>query len=367
MLIDWKLDKRWVKGLMMHLHKFDPFLLEDSESIDMLEQIYNLMSVIKPEDKIDNMRHLWIETNDGWYCVVVGRYKDYTWLKVTDCEYQCSIFCNQQNENTTTGFDFVNEMSQLNAYIADLMDKYENNIEAYNKYIERYLPKSKRTGYISRKAWNEILGDEFKDIDKVKLLRRLDDTEVKIVDRMDMETYARLWTEGYKAYTDGEYDLNNEKKVRECFSHNLESYKWDDSTMHPNSEDDFFRWVDIVQHHHGLQIIYARVGLYPTEQENTLLLACNHTCFIKDFFKIMSHYIDINAPVNINSPHIWKNILTESDKLKISPNPFLYMVYNDEDKIYEEKKLPDELDKGTKKRLLAAIDWDPVEKIVLEQ
>lgn len=371
MLIDYKLSKKCVRQLNAdtYFQGIDPIVIDDNSKAMLDELINTTMSIIKPEDDTDNIRTLWIDTEYGWYRLKTGYYEEdnYQWLQLSNLEGYSSLLANKSNNynnHYVEDYDCTNALMELNAYIIDVLNKYKDCPNEYDNYVNRYVPYSKHIGYIKRSDFVDIFGDEkFKDIDKEKIINYLNSDHEYNIDHFNMNMYSKLWSEGYKTHTN--VDENDSWKI---FKHNLESYKWgemDDMT----SEKDFFDWVHKVEHHHGLQVIYARIGLTPYIKGNKriMLFSCHHSMYIHDFFKMIEHYIDIDAPITVHDKDMWINILNNDDMIKVGPNPFLYMKYDDSDnKQYTEIWYPGEISGEQKRKFNKIVKWDPLYKLELE-
>ena len=92
-----------------------------------------------------------------WYFISVSQYQGHTYLHITENDHSwCVIHDDQKWDHHGVGpLDWYLEplLNFLKVCIAEIA----NNPEAYNLYVEKYLPKHQRIGHIARKDLNRIV------------------------------------------------------------------------------------------------------------------------------------------------------------------------------------------------------------------
>lgn len=224
----------------------------------------------------DDYLRVWREENPDekqWFEVVTGYYKDIHHLTVSNGTWRRCSFSNRSiasNGGTAPCHDCGDALDRLGDYIRGVIDRIEEDPDAYNAYLEANLPLSKRTGTISGRDYRRITGaDQWADMPEgaEAFLERMagrGDGAPLLEGPMTLRRYAGLWAlalAGARGHEEREVD-----DPLEAFSMSSKGYGIEES-YDLDSEEEYLRWAGENRPYHCHDIIYARVHLVPGQTE----------------------------------------------------------------------------------------------------
>ena len=336
--------KRLIQPMLAELyadHWLDEFLLE-GESLDIAWKIHKELQVFEPCGDDDN-RTIWLEVPRGdisdWmpYEEAV-RYEDVhdeeeyvaawkashpretEWLKVMTSVYNGNIFLRLFDGESCFGSYRSNDIGSCSKekpseYLELLLNEIRllkariiDNPETYNEYVEKNLPKQKRTGRISRKELNRILPwyrEEIENQEEVeKMLQDCVEYSGTPLDKMTIRIYCKYYRVAYEAYV-GCNDFNAKDDVEfytKC------ALKHIDDELDVDSEKDF---KDFAYDHYG-ELGLTRMNLYASNYEVPgkwiFSFGVSYSSWLWDALKIAKALYESGAPLQIyHQPNVlWR-------------------------------------------------------------
>lgn len=203
---------------------------------------------------------------------------------------------------------------------------------------------------------------------EVELLENVRKCPLTVLEEMTLNTYMYYWRLAYVAYRthdDVEPDSVDEYANwddREVFRHSSKGYNIEEYDR--DSQEDFIRWKDGNTLFHCLDVVYARIHLWPVREDDGLWhfeITYNVCGYFRDVLNIVRALYEQGIIIGIN---YWADDalaqLREEDIVRISPCPNKYQ---------EELSLPTVGDGVTRKMVNAIIRetmWDKEELVLPE-
>ena len=356
--------KRLIQPMLAELyadHWLDEFLLE-GESLDIAWKIHKELQVFEPCGDDDN-RTIWLEVPRGdisdWmpYEEAV-RYEDVhdeeeyvaawkashpretEWLKVMTSVYNGNIFLRLFDGESCFGSYRSNDIGSCSKekpseYLELLLNEIRllkariiANPETYNEYVEKNLPKQKRSGRISRKELNRILSwyrEEIENQEEVeKMLQDCVEYSGTPLDKMTIRIYCKYYRVAYEAYV-GCNDFNAKDDVEfytKC------ALKHIDDELDVDSEKDF---KDFAYDHYG-ELGLTRMNLYASNYEVPgkwiFSFGVSYSSWLWDALKIAKALYESGAPLQISSAERTLEALQEQDYVRLTPHTYHNYLYH---------------------------------------
>ena len=316
-----------------------------------------------------------------WYKVSIQQYKGIYYLIINDIQWHFVIY---KSDDDHCGGRVIHEyesdivekaLLQLEDYVQTVVDWIVAKPDEYNIYIAENLPYSKRHGKIQRSVlYNLISGyRRLEDrTEKMQLLEQLKAQGPTTYDTITLDTYAHVWRLAYEAFraaNDAVLGRTEEKEEtltdREMFvrhsskGHEAEKFDWD-------SESDFIQWKQDNRPYHNLDVVYARVHLWPHHDEETGLwhyhLSFDVYGYYPDVLIIAEALYKQGIRVEFSPFDRVMGILREDDLVGIVPYPDKYM---DRGGTTNQIRLPYVEDDVTEEKLAELISltkWEPEEQ-----
>lgn len=255
------------------IYGWDSILL-DKQSCDILLRIERQMNQLECMGT-DDMRKLWIETGSKdkviWFEVLTRNYNGVHSLFLSSQEvgqiafetglHQCDQ-CEIVQRHSAKAF-----LSHLEKYLNEVIDRIEDNAEAYNDYVEKNLSHYEREGCISAKEYYSIMPEDERMKAKDALWEKLDlisnAETANSWNGMTLEKYIHAWRVAYEGYHSTKFDSKSDLEVFFRSSKGNEV-----STNDLSSQDAFKKWCKDCSPYHCYDILYARASLYPVMEDN---------------------------------------------------------------------------------------------------
>lgn len=365
----------------------------DDESLAILRRIKALMEENFVGYGDDGNRYMWIVVNEldedypdteSWFKIATGQYQDLETIWISDKRWNATSFGNIRSVHEDRSkyheswmLDAREMLLGIETYVKAVI---EAGVDAYNAFVEEYLPYEQRTGIISRKELNEITGGYYDRLelgdDKDKVLAMLEETkDVRPcgIETMTMRKYAELWMLGYRAFSrlteeNGRYVPKEDEDPLTVFKrHSSEGYKLlgdDNGGYDADSEQDFVRWMHDSSPYHSMDICYARIHLFPERMEDgkwSLTLSAHAYGWLGDEVRIALAYQEAGIPIHVEPHDKLLAIINETDKVEVSSCPGKYIGYGE---VTNDTSLPyvgeDDgcVSQEVYDRLVAAVKWE---------
>lgn len=403
--------KRLIQPMLAELyadHWLDEFLLE-GESLDIAWQIHKELQVFEPCGDDDN-RTIWIEVPRGdisdWmpYEEAV-RYEDVhdeedyvaawkashpretEWLKVMTSVYDGNIFLRLFDGESCFGSYRSNDIGSCSKdkpseYLELLLNEIKllkkrilSDPEAYNEYVEKNLPKQKRTGRISRKELNRILPwykEEIENQKEVeKMLQDCIEYSGEPLERMTIRIYCKYYRIAYEAYA-GRNDFDAKDDVEfytKC------AFKHIDDELDVDSEKDFKKFA---YDHYG-ELGLTRMNLYACDYDVpgkwVFHFAVSYSAWLWDALKIAKALYESGVPLHISSAERTLAALQERDYVRLTPHTFHnYLNHHEENSVlslhYEcecvDKTEPECFTREQLQEIIDHSEWLPEDKLKIQ-
>lgn len=364
----------------------------DDASLEVMLRIEKEMHRLKVMGD-DERRTLWLEIHlpgrryywgedkrdlngNIWYWISTANYRGFHYLRLGDNHHRCidlrSLpYVGGVRKPGRIYTDVREPLLRLEKYVKEIVDAVCVAPEKYNEYIEKNLPYSKRHGTIRRSVLNDIctLYRRVEDPEaEVELLENVRKCPLTVLEEMTLNTYMHYWRLAYVAYRthdDVEPDSVDEYANwddREVFRHSSKGYNIEEYDR--DSQEDFIRWKDGNTLFHCLDVVYARIHLWPVREDDDLWhfeITYNVCRYFRDVLNIVRALYEQGIIIGIN--HWADDALAQlrgEDIVRISPCPNKYQ---------EEISLPTVGDGVTRKMVNAIIRetmWNKEELVLPE-
>lgn len=296
-----------------------------------------------------------------WYWISTANYRGFHYLRLGDNHHRCIDLRSLPYEGGVRKperiyTDVREPLLRLEKYVKEIVDAVCVAPEKYNEYIEKNLPYSKRHGKIRRSVLNDIctLYRRVEDPEaEVELLENVRKCPLTVLEDMTLNTYMHYWRLAYVAYrTRDDVEPNSVDEYanlddREVFRHSSKGYNIEEYDL--DSQEDFIRWKDGNSLFHCLDVVYARIHLWPVREDDGLWhfeITYNVCGYFHDVLNIVRALYEQGIIIGIN--HWADDALAQlrgEDIVRISPCPNKYQ---------EEISLPTVGD-GVKRKMVNAI------------
>ena len=403
--------KRLIQPMLAELyadHWLDEFLLE-GESLDIAWQIHKELQVFEPCGDDDN-RTIWLEVPRGcisdWMSYEeavcyedvhdeedyveawkVSHPRETEWLKVMTSVYDGNIFlrlfdgesCFGSYRSKDVGSCSKEKPSEYLALLLNeirlLKERIISDPESYNEYVEKNLPKQKRTGRISRKELNRILPwykEEIENQEEVeKILQDCIECSGEPLERMTIRIYCKYYRIAYEAYA-GRNDFDAKDDVEfytKC------AFKHIDEELDVDSEKDFKKFA---YDHYG-ELGLTRMNLYACDYDVpgkwVFHFAVSYSAWLWDALKIAKALYESGAPLQISSAERTLAALQERDYVRLTPHTFHnYLNHHEETSVlslhYEcecvDKAEPECFTREQLQEIIDHSEWLPEDKLKVQ-
>ncbi len=354
---------------MSEIHRFprsrglDVTVVSDG-CADVIRRIHEAMNRLAPMGD-DERRSLWFEVRGKrweWYRLTTATYNDCHYLYLTGDEYDHHAICDKDNGNFHRCFwedDLHVVLSNVERYVARLIDNILTDTERYNAYVDKYLSHYRRSGLIKRSILNSLIPDDRYDgIDIPRIICMYENpSEPTQFTGMTLRHYIQYWRIAYEAV----YGEQNGDDI-DVFKHSSKGYVIEDYDI--DSEADFKKWKAAVSSSHGFDVVYARVHMYPVNEDgNWHFYVSTHSYWnLDECLKAVVALLDAGISVELGEVAHILGILKKTDYVEITPYAYRYM---QGDNIGSQMRLPraDEIDKDTLKKIIANTEWKKIENV----
>ena len=389
-------------------HWLDEFLLE-GVSLDIAWQIHKELQVFEPSGDDDN-RTIWLEVPRGgisdWMSYEeavcyedVNDEEDYVeawkvshpreteWLKVMTSVYDGNIFlrlfdgesCFGSYRSKDVGSCSKEKPSEYLALLLNeirlLKERIISDPESYNEYVEKNLPKQKRTGRISRKELNRILPwykEEIENQEEVeKILQDCIECSGEPLERMTIRIYCKYYRIAYEAYAERlDFEAKDDIEFYTKCAH-----KSIDDKLSLDSEKDFKKFA---YDHYG-ELGLTRMNLYACDCDVpgkwVFHFAVSYSAWLWDALKIAKALYESGAPLQISSAERTLAALQERDYVRLTPHTFHnYLNHHEETSVlslhYEcecvDKAEPECFTREQLQEIIDHSEWLPEDKLKVQ-
>ena len=403
--------KRLIQPMLAELyadHWLDEFLLE-GVSLDIAWQIHKELQVFEPCGDDDN-RTIWLEVPRGcisdWMSYEeavcyedvhdeedyveawkVSHPRETEWLKVMTSVYDGNIFLRLFDGESSFGSYRSNDIGSCSKekpseYLALLLNEIRllkeriiSDPESYNEYVEKNLPKQKRTGRISRKELNRILPwykEEIENQEEVeKILQDCIECNGEPLERMTIRIYCKYYRIAYEAYAE-RHDFEAKDDVEfytKC------AHKSIDDKLSLDSEKDFKKFA---YDHYG-ELGLTRMNLYACDYDVpgkwVFHFAVSYSAWLWDALKIAKALYESGAPLQISFAERTLAALQERDYVRLTPHTFHnYLNHHEENSVlslhYEcecvDKTEPECFTREQLQEIIDHSEWLPEDKLKVQ-
>ena len=403
--------KRLIQPMLAELyadHWLDEFLLE-GVSLDIAWQIHKELQVFEPCGDDDN-RTIWLEVPRGcisdWMSYEeavcyedvhdeedyveawkVSHPRETEWLKVMTSVYDGNIFLRLFDGESSFGSYRSNDIGSCSKekpseYLALLLNEIRllkeriiSDPESYNEYVEKNLPKQKRTGRISRKELNRILPwykEEIENQEEVeKILQDCIECSGEPLERMTIRIYCKYYRIAYEAYAE-RHDFEAKDDVEfytKC------AHKSIDDKLSLDSEKDFKKFA---YDHYG-ELGLTRMNLYACDYDVpgkwVFHFAVSYSAWLWDALKIAKALYESGAPLQISFAERTLAALQERDYVRLTPHTFHnYLNHHEENSVlslhYEcecvDKTEPECFTREQLQEIIDHSEWLPEDKLKVQ-
>jgi len=393
--------------------------LVDLEIYNKLKEINKVISCIKPKED-DDTRELWLEVSRGTI-KDFGEFEEYKkeeivetyeqferlwidyypdekkWYKFTTSKYQDELFfffdsklifsINEIEEPEKDKKYGDNDIYRFLSWLFDRTkketEKLNQNIVAYNKYLEKSLSYHKRFAIIKRKDFWDILGDDAIRLDERLGAERIDKLGKFIDESKKHKSSAivpRMTADDYFNYCEICYNANDYFKESSKGLSPKEKYlRMADGrdaglrSIESNSQKAFHNW------YHGGERLGAHpweicsggnsthISLFASHIENrwSLSLAGSSIARVEETVKMAVALYEKNIPFILDKAEAILHMVTGNDYIGIVPDyifpRYCHGFFPKDDEIIDFMQL----DFEENKTIIANAYWYPLEKIAI--
>jgi hypothetical protein len=386
-----------------HRFHFNGVVVDD-DALEVMLRIEKTMQRLEVMGD-DEQRWLWIEmkvpakryrfeiadaNGNYWYHVCTANYKDFHQLLIYDGKWTFvdlrSTKCVGEERVPDKWLGNVSKaLLKLEGYITALVDNICENPDEYNNYVEKNLPYSKRKGIIKRADLNRICPayKTFKNPERVfNIVAKMKSLPLWSTDKMTLRTYIHFWRILYETYsTQNDYkpisksDLAKKSDEEVFVKYNSKGREIGGLDL--DSEQDFIKWYNENKSHHCLEVVYARIQLYPVKKTNLwgeddvpvadglwyLSLTYSVYDFSEDVVNMLGALCDIEIGVKCDEMDRLLRMAQEADYVGITP---LVSRYAHNEKVGNEIRLPyvdEDITAQQVADVIAATEWKPQRKV----
>lgn len=383
-------EELWLLLALGNGHDLNGNILDDA-SLEVMLRIEKTMQRLAAMGD-DDRRYLWMEIeapkpDEGeeddwcweeepdpnghlWYQLLTAQYKGFHYLLMSNRHWRFVDLRSahhvgaERNPDDDFYCNLVEPLTRLETYVTALVDAIVEDPEAYNEYVERHLPYSKRIGVIKRSELYRICPSyrmEEHPQPYIQMLEDMKKLELKRFEVMTLRLYMHYWRIAYVAYTTMDcyepdapkiYKDLTDEEVFSSFNNcgNMEGFDLD-------SEVDYLRWEKENEGYHCHDVAYARIHLWPKRGEDGLWyfrLGYNVVGYFQDVLHVVSVFHQMGVGIDISrfaDSALAK--LREEDEVTITPQP---------NKYHEEMSLPypdEEVTEEMIQEIIRCTKWEP--------
>ena len=384
---------------------------------DMLQEIYNLMGPVRPKGD-DQVRSLWIEVPRGniedfgdydefkeegfvdnrkdfekfW----ISEYPDQSkWYQFTTAEYRDKrffyfnsnlVFTIDLSETSGTDedpyFEYIRELlSWLKYTVKDLISNIEKDEDGYNKSLSRHLSYHKRKGWIRRREYWEILGEDAIRLDErlgphwIETLRRIVDAQDKnecwpLLNDMTAADFLRFCEVCYDA---NDYFGESGKAFSPVEKYHRMADGRDGGllSIDPDSSRDFRQWYhggERMGAHpweicRGGNSTHISLGVLDKDNDWSLLLAGSSVVRVEETVRMAVALQEAGIPFHLREAREILDMVGGNDFIGIVPDTvfprYCHSLFPEEDRIIDFMNLGYE----NTEEIIAAAHWYPLDRI----
>lgn len=391
--------------------------LIDLEIYNKLKAINKVISCIKPKED-NETRELWLEVSRGTI-KDFGKYEEYKkeeivetyeqferlwidyypnekkWYRFTTAKYQEELFFyfdsklafsikeieQPEKDRKYVDKDIYRFLAWLFYRTKKETEKLKQNVETYNRYLEKSLPYHKRFGRIKRKDFWNILDDKVIRLDERLSAERIDKLRKFVDESKEHESSAigpQMTADDYFNYCEICYNANDYFKESSKGLSPKEKYlRMADGrdaglrSIEGNSQKAFYNWYHGSERQgaHPWEICSGgnstHISLFASYDENrwSLRLAGSSVVRVEETVKMAIALYDKDIPFILDEAEAILHMVTGNDYIGIVPDyiipRYCHSFFPDEDRIMDFMPLGYEEDEI----IIENAYWYPLEKI----
>jgi hypothetical protein len=400
--------------------QFNPDLI-DLEIYNKLKAINKVISCIKPQEH-DDTRELWLEVSRGTIKdfgkfqvyrkeEIVETYEQFErlwidyypnekkWYRFTTAKYQEELFFyfdsklifsikeieKPEKDKKYGDNDIYRFLAWLFYRTKKETEKLQQNVDAYNKYLEKNLPYHKRFGRIKRKDFWNILGDKAIRLDERLGAERIDKLRKFVNESKEHESSVivpQMTANDYFNYCEICYNANDYFKkstkrltAKEKYLHMADGRDAGLRSIEGNSQKAFFNWYFGSERlgAHPWEICRGcnstHISLFASYNENNwnLRLAGSSVVRVEETVKMAIALYDKDIPFILDKAEAILHMVTGNDYIGIVPDyiipRYCHSFYPEEDGIIDFMHL----DYEQNEIIIENAYWYPLEKIEINE
>lgn len=358
-----------------------------------------------------------------WYFVSVSQYRGHTYLHITDHDSRwCIIHDDVRWDRHSIGpVDWY--LEPLLVLLKEKVAEIVKDVDAYNRYVDEYLPKRQRTGRIARKDLNRIVPWQRRRPRNLKRVikmlkecianeaiyrrtapqlidgefRRLEQPEEEValpasyrepLPKMSIRVYAKYFRVAYEAYEKHFSGLRwrNRKEYREFLEESaamtdIEFYRRYQHGRHGeitdetdfDSEDAFKKMAFDHYGELGLSRNNVHATGYYTPGKWLITFGVSYSAWVDAGCEIALALYEAGAPLLVHDAQKMLNILEERDFVMLTPHTFHdYLNHHEEGSVFD---LPyecylgdgDDITKEQYDEIVALAEWESEVQVTLDE
>ena len=361
-----------------------------------------------------------------WYFVSVSQYRGHTYLHITDHDSRwCIIHDDVRWDRHSIGpVDWY--LEPLLVLLKEKVAEIVKDVEAYNRYVDEYLPKRQRTGRIARKDLNRIVPWQRRRPRNVKKIikmlkecianetvyrmtepkliygefRRLEQPEKKValpasyrepLPKMSIRIYAKYFRVAYEAYEKHFSGLRwrsrrERKEYREFLEESaamtdIEFYRRYQHGRHGeitdetdfDSEEAFKKMAYDHYGELGLSRNNVHATGYYTPGKWLITFGVSYSAWVDAGCEIALALYEAGAPLLVYDAQKMLDILEERDFVMLTPHTFHdYLNHHEEGSVFD---LPyecylgdgDDITREQYDEIVALAEWKPEVQVTLDE
>ena len=296
---------------------------------------YEEMKACGDVQDYDDYLKLWKEyVNEDtlWYHISVGYVNDFHYMLISDGDHnlwdiRSARYVHDNGDSSNFREDYSEVMAKIRMAIDQCVDEIlRDGVKNYMEFVEANLPYQKRTGIISRRRLNEILGESWMDaFNRPKLIEVLEsNSQPTEYDRMTLRTYMDMWAKCYLAvYPEKDKEKSPEELFEWYSSKGCEAVKFN-----LDCEEAFIQWKAENSSYHCLDVVYARVHLWVRKDKTSgkwhFIIDTSSYWNLDEYLTIVEKLYDDGIILEYGNLDKILPILKETDLVEITPYAYRY-------------------------------------------
>ena len=405
--------KRFVQPNMYRLLRNgsrDEYHLADRAE-EIAWELHKVLSVFEPCGDDDN-RSIWLEVPRGkitdWMTYDDAKeYEDVTtreeyertwkesypcetqWVRLTTAVYENNVFlhlsdgergyAHYRGDEQGHYLDpvFFEYLEMLLNEVRILVQRVLEDVDAYNVYVEKNMPKQIREGRILRKDLYRILPWRRPELENkdgiVKMLQDCKTYSGEPLDKMTIRTFCKYYRVAYEAYRDWDAEEDFSAPKDDVEFYRKRHFHKIPNELDLDSEDDFQKF----DHDHCGELGFSRTNVladdYTVPGKWVIRVSMSYSSQIWDGMKVALALYEAGAPLHIDYAERLLAAVEETDYVRLTSYTFHnYLNWQEETSVYS---LPWEYQCDYKeygvtreqlKELIRCSEWMPERKLKIQ-